>query len=240
MSKLFWLCKWIHEKLELLPLIQYPFELNSLPKNGIYFFYEKGEYWGHGGNKNRIVRIGTHKKENFRTRINDHYNLNSLEINFSVNDSKPSDRSIFRKNIGRALLNDKHDKYIKIWEISFMEKKNKEKFSQLRDIQKEILLEQRISEILRNNFSFKYIIIENEEKRIGSKGLERALIGTVARCYLCRPSSNWLGKKSPIREISRGKLWEVQHLKNYDITNEDKISIIRAIKKTKEFIRSNS
>ena len=42
-------CKWLHEQLEQLPLIRYPFNPNDLPENGIYFFYEEGETWGHGG-----------------------------------------------------------------------------------------------------------------------------------------------------------------------------------------------
>jgi hypothetical protein len=39
----------------------------------IYFFYEDGEFWGHGGNRLRIVRIGTHKDGNFRSRIKEHF-----------------------------------------------------------------------------------------------------------------------------------------------------------------------
>ena len=36
-------CDWLHKKIEELPLIKYPFNLEDLPKNGIYFFYEKDE-----------------------------------------------------------------------------------------------------------------------------------------------------------------------------------------------------
>ena len=66
-------CEWLHNQLKNLPLIKYPFRLEDLPKNGIYFFYEKGEVWGHGGKNPRIVRVGTHKGDNFRSRINDHF-----------------------------------------------------------------------------------------------------------------------------------------------------------------------
>jgi hypothetical protein len=65
------LCGWLREQLERLPLTKYPFNLNQLPRNGIYFFYEKGETWGHHGSKPRIVRIGTHKSNNFRSRARD-------------------------------------------------------------------------------------------------------------------------------------------------------------------------
>lgn len=57
-------CRWLHETLEDF-LIKYPFNVKLLSFNGIYFFYEEGEFWGHGGNKLRIVRIGTHRHKNF-------------------------------------------------------------------------------------------------------------------------------------------------------------------------------
>ena len=104
--------KWLHEILEELPLIKYPFELKLLPLNGIYFFYEKGQIWGHGGNKLRIVRIGTHKGNNFRNRIAEHYLFNVRKMNFNIDSPKPSDRSIFRKNIGRAFLYKNGDPYL--------------------------------------------------------------------------------------------------------------------------------
>ncbi|MEW6181487.1 MAG: hypothetical protein AB1522_16360 [Chloroflexota bacterium] len=113
-------CKWLHEKLEELPLIKYSFKLELLPENGIYFFYEIDEIWGHGGDKLRIVRVGTHKGNNFRSRISEHFLINEKKMNFDENSPKPSDRSIFRKNIGRAILNKKKDPYLKVWEIDFL------------------------------------------------------------------------------------------------------------------------
>jgi hypothetical protein len=68
-----------------LQLIRYPFDINKLlPNNGVYFFYEDGEVWGHGSadddtnnnNKPRIVRIGTHKDGNFKSRISEYFLLN--------------------------------------------------------------------------------------------------------------------------------------------------------------------
>ena len=97
-------CRWLHDQLEELPLFRFPFKLEQLPLNGIYFFYEGGETWGHGGNeiRQRIVRIGTHRDGNFRPRIKEHFLLNHSRMEFDKNRSKPSDRSIFRKHIGRA------------------------------------------------------------------------------------------------------------------------------------------
>jgi len=131
------LCKWLHEQLEELPLIRFPFKLEYLPDNGIYFFYEDGEIWGHGGNKLRIVRIGTHKDGNFKNRISEHYILNEHWMGFDKSRPKPSDRSIFRKNLGRALLNKDNDDYLKIWNIDFFLNKNRRIWRHKRDVEKE-------------------------------------------------------------------------------------------------------
>ncbi len=65
-------CKIIHEILESLPECDYKKPNSKLPINGIYFFYEDGEFYVDGNEKRkRIVRIGTHRVDgNFRNRIN--------------------------------------------------------------------------------------------------------------------------------------------------------------------------
>src|SRR3970282_701015 len=113
-------CKWLHEELESLPLVRHPFDLEELPENGIYFFYERGEVWGHGAEKARIVRVGTHREGNFRSRIAGHFLLDESRMVFDRTQSPPHDRSIFRKHIGRALLAKNNDPYLEIWNIDFM------------------------------------------------------------------------------------------------------------------------
>ncbi len=113
------LCRWLHEQLEQLPTFQYPFNLDVLPENGIYFFYEKGESWGHGGTKPRVVRVGTRKDGNLRKRLAEHFLLDERKMSFDASKPAPRERSIFRKNIGRALLNQRKDEYLKIWELDF-------------------------------------------------------------------------------------------------------------------------
>lgn len=58
-------------------------------ENGIYIFFENGEIYK---DLDRIVRVGTHRSDNrLKNRLRDY--------------SKPNkDGSIFRKNIGRAIL----------------------------------------------------------------------------------------------------------------------------------------
>jgi len=228
-------CKWLHEQLEQVPLTKYPFNVEQLPRNGIYFFYEKGETWGHGGDKPRIVRIGTHKANNFRSRIKEHFLLDERKMNFDSVGQAPKDRSIFRKNIGRALLNKHGSRYLKIWEIDFTSRNNREKYSHLRNIEYEKSIETQVTLALRNNFSFRFILVEEETERMGTKGLESRLIGTVAQCSLCQPSNSWLGKHSPKMEIRRSGLWLVQHLSSSPITIEEKNLISIAITRTKRY-----
>jgi hypothetical protein len=223
------LCRLLHEQIEQQPLIRYPFKLHRLPRNGIYFFYEDGEIWGHGGNKPRIVRVGTHRDGNFRSRIAEHYLLSESKMKFDEDKAKPSDRSIFRKNIGRALLNRRGDSYLSIWEIDYMYRKKRALFRHLRDIKREKKVESEITEILRNNFSFRYIKIERQKERMGKSGLESRLVGTIARCRLCEPSKNWLGNHSPKEKIRMSGLWLVQHLGADEIDGDDEKTISEAI-----------
>ena len=230
------LCKWLHEQLEKLPIIKFPFTLEELPENGIYFFYEKDEIWGHGGNKLRIVRIGTHKDGNFRSRVKEHYLLDESKMNFDRDMPKPSDRSIFRKNIGRALINRNGINYLQTWEIDFTTRENRQLYGNIRNIDIERRIESMITTTLREKFYFRFIIIDSQLERMGSKGLESSLIGTVASCKLCKPSDNWLGKHSPKKEIRESGLWLVQHLKANGINENDKETILEAISRTREWI----
>jgi len=206
-------CRQLHEQLQSLPLIKYPFELEDLPENGIYFFFEIGEIWGHGGNQERIVRIGSHRQGNFRSRISEHFLLNEMNMDFNKDKPKPSDRSIFRKNIGRALLWRDGDEYVSIWEKDFTTRANKDAYGHLRNIDKEKKIETEITKIIRENFSFRYIVVDEQAARLGKNGLEKKYIETVSGCRECRPSENWLGQFSPLEKIRNSGMWLVQYVK---------------------------
>ena len=255
------LCRWLHQKLESLPLMRFPFDISKLPDNDgtIHFFYEEGENSTHINNDNdsknssisitkakpRIVRLGIpHKEGNFRSTISEHFLLNELKMmNFTISNAKPSDRSIFRKNIGRALLNKENDYYQKIWEIDFTIRENCNNYGIMRNIQKEKEIESTITKILREKFSFRFIPFDESQakKRIGRSGIEESkLIGIVASCNLCKASANWLGKYSPILKIRNGKLWlseeegeeggeEEQYLNSPGLTEKEREEFENAI-----------
>jgi len=230
------LCEWLHRQLEQLPSVKFPFRLEQLPRNGIYFFYENNEIWEHNGNKPRVVRIGTHRDGNFRSRIKEHYLLEESKMNFDRKNSKPSDRSIFRKNIGRAILNRDKDDYIKIWEIDFTSRRNRELLGYKRNIDKERSMESTITKILRNKFFYRFFLIEHQIERMGSQGLESSLIGTLAGCKKCRPSIKWLGNHSPKKQIQESGLWLVQHLRANGINENDRNVVLNSIEKTENLI----
>src|SRR5207247_1577594 len=138
-----------------LPEVRWPFDYDHLPRNGIYFFCEKGEIWGHGGNSPRIVRVGTHREGNFRSRMADHYVINQRKMEFNRNQPAPKDRSIFRKNIGRAILHRDCDPYEAIWNIDFTTLASRQMNGSHRDPAKEKQIEADVTHILRELFTFR-------------------------------------------------------------------------------------
>jgi len=96
-------CENLHKWANSLAVFTFPFDETRIPANGIYLLFEKGEK-AHGGR--RIVRIGTHTgKDQLRSRLRQHF----------LTENK--DRSIFRKNIGRAFLNQADDEFLEKWEL---------------------------------------------------------------------------------------------------------------------------
>lgn len=198
-------CRDLHEALECLPMITHPFDYDDMPNAGVYFFYEKGEVCKFGGEKPRIVRAGTHNKDNFRSRMHDHY-IPDSKMNLDVRKSPPHDRSIFRKNLGRAILNKEHNPYLKVWDIYFTTKKNRETMWHLRNVDEDKRGEAEVSRLLQEKFSFRFVMMGNERERKGSAGIESKIIGTLFRCPCCCSSDSWLGRHSPIDKIRESGL----------------------------------
>jgi hypothetical protein len=123
-----------------------------------------------------------------------------------------------------------------VWEIDFTSRLAREKSSQLRDIQIEKRIEEEVTQVIRENFSFRFIEMEKQLQRMGRQGLESRLIGTIAHCGLCGPSSTWLGRHSPRRKIQESGIWLVHYLNAQPISEQDRDVIHRAVGK-QEHIR---
>ena len=188
-------CNKLHNLFNNSKRLKFPFKEEDIPLNGIYILFEKDEC-AHGGD--RIVRIGSHTGINqLISRLKQHF----------VNENK--DRSIFRKNIGRALLNKSKDSFLEQWELDLTSKKAKEKNRHLIDLNKQKEVEKKVTEYIQNNFSFAVLKIDDKKKRLES---ESKLISTVSLCKECGPSKNWLGLFSPKEKIVKSGLWLVNEL----------------------------
>ena len=213
--------KWLKEKIKVSKIYHtihqwfngmkkhsFPFNEQEIPKNGIYILFEKGEL---AHSTNRIVRIGTHTGNNkLRSRLKEHF----------VNENK--DRSIFRKNIGRALLNKDNDPFIEQWEKDLTTKNERTLHSNSVDFNKQKEIEKRVTEYIQDNFSFVIFQIDNKDKRLE---LESKIISTVSLCDECNPSQNWLGLSSPKEKIRKSGLWLVNNLWKTPLSENDLIEL---------------
>jgi hypothetical protein len=189
------LCNALHRWANQLPAFTFPFNNKDIPLNGIYLLFEHGET-GHGAR--RIVRVGTHTgKDQLRSRLWQHF------------ENENKDRSIFRKNIGRALLAKDNDPFLAQWELDLTTKDAKEKHSASIDFKKQETTEQHVSKRLQNSFSFVVVQVDDPAQR---KLFESRIISTLSHCAACEPSSNWLGLHSPKQKIRESGLWLEQEL----------------------------
>ncbi len=202
------LCHELHRLFNKLERFWFPFDEKKIPFNGIYILFETNEK-AHG--VDRIVRIGTHTGNNqLRSRLKQHF----IEEN--------KDRSIFRKNIGRALLNRENDTFLKQWEWDLTTKKAKDTYDHLVDYSKQKEIERKVSNYIQVYLSFVVFKVEKKEDRLS---LESKIISTVSLCKDCKPSNNWLGLNSPKRKIQENGLWLVNELCKEPLSEEGLIEL---------------
>jgi|HubBroStandDraft_6_1064221.scaffolds.fasta_scaffold337595_1 hypothetical protein len=200
-------CEAIHDFVNRLPTLRFPAS-TMLPTDGIYFIFEADET-GHGAR--RIVRVGSHTGHgNLPKRLAEHMKANK-------------DRSIFRKNLGRAFLNRSNDVFLKQWDWDLTSKEKKDQLSHLLDIERQQAIETLITDYVVANLSFAVISVADMRSRLL---LESALIATIARCRHCGTSARWLGNHSPVAAIRSSGLWLKQHL-NGNIINEQQLHALR-------------
>lgn len=194
------LCVRLHSLLTRLP--RYTWEqIDRIPfSNGIYILFEKGElYQG----MERIVRVGTHTAPNrLKRRLQDHF----IQENH--------DGSIFRKNIGKAILNAYQDPYLAVWTLDTSKAENK----QYLDPVKNKDTEQRVSKYLREHFTFTAFPVDTSQERLR---LEEAIIATLSHATDFGPCSRWSGQYSPEPEIRESGLWLKQGLTGTPMTEPE-------------------
>ena len=189
------ICNKIHKIFNGIKRLKVPFNIQEIPLNGIYILFEKGEL-AHGGD--RIVRVGTHTgNDQLPSRLQQHF----------INENK--DRSIFRKNIGRALLNKDKNTFLEKWELDLTTKQSKEKYSSQIDFNKQKEIENQVTKYMQDNFSFIVFEVKGKDKRLE---FESKIISTISACEECKPSKNWLGLFSTKDKIKKSGLWLVNEL----------------------------
>jgi hypothetical protein len=207
------LCHALHHLVDQLKIHTFPFDPELFPKNGVYVLLEKGEK-AHG--VNRIVRIGTHTgKDQLRSRLSQHF----------VSENK--DRSIFRKNIGRALLNQNADSFLRDWNLDLTTAAARRMHGAHIDSKKQQTVEQQVTAYMRSNFRFVVFRINDKEQRLR---WESRIISTVARCEECKPSPQWLGQFSSKQKIVESGLWQVNELYKKPFSESEFVEFEQRIK----------
>lgn len=192
---------------------KFPFKQreDEIPRNGIYIIFEKDEVFQ---NIDRIVRVGTHTGDKqLRSRLDQHF----------VKENK--NRSIFRKNIGRCLLNKDNSQYLNLWELDVTSRADREKNLKLLDLEFEKKIEKKISEYIQNNLSFCVFQVDTKEQRLF---WESRIISTLAGSNELIPSNEWLGNYSTKEKIKASGLWQVNELYN-EMMTEQEFEILKAI-----------
>ncbi len=164
-------------------------------ENGIYLIFETGET---NKGTDRIVRVGTHRADNrLKRRLRDHYLV------------KNKDGSIFRKNIGLAMLNKNQDEFLDVWRLNTSNPEiKKENIDRLNPAYKEEI-EERVSDYLKNNTEFVCIEVNSEKERLR---IEEGLLTILCGNEKFKASDDWLGNYHPDSEIRESYLWNKQGL----------------------------
>ena len=182
--------------------------ISEIPfRNGIYIFFEKGEKYGE---LDRIVRVGTDNGQNqLISRLKQHL----------VKENK--DRSVFRKNIGRAILSKTDNPLISYWNIDFTTKKNKELFYNEEKAEECKKIEKQISEFMNEKLSFVVFPIQTKEERLR---FEKAIISSLYNCADFTASENWLGNYVPETRgtrVKKARMWLSQGLHAKPLTDRE-------------------
>jgi hypothetical protein len=170
----------IHRLAWSLARYRYPPPPSGLPENGIYLMFEDTEITSEGP---RIVRVGIHRGQGRLRR----------RLAYHVADRRGS--SVFRRHVGRALLNRAGADPDEIARWCDRTKPMPE-------------WEERTTAYISGNVSYCCIRVDDLAERAA---LEKWLIGTLSAQPLAAPSTEWLGRSAD-EAISKSGLWNKQHV----------------------------
>lgn len=198
------ICSKLHHLFAAGKRYNFPFNEAEIPRNGIYILFEKGET---AHDVERIVRVGTHTGDDrLVSRVKEHFSKEN------------KDRSIFRRNIGRAILAKRNDPFLKQWNWDLTTRSNKERLLPLLDIKKQKQTEKEVTNYIREHFTFTVFEVLSKVDRLE---LESKIISTISLCQDCKPSNSWLGNSSPVAKIRASGLWLIQGLYRTPLDEDD-------------------
>lgn len=181
---------------------------SSLPKRGVYFFCEPGEFRGGQSGVRRIVRVGTHavsagSKSTLRGRLKQHLGTRPGGGNHRG--------SIFRLHVGAALLG-RDEIQLATWGVGSSAP------PAVRDSEAgraaEAAWEKRVSEYI-GGMSVFWVDVPDEPSPQSDRSLiERNAIALLSNKFapIDKPSGGWLGRFSPRQEIRDSALWNLNYV----------------------------
>jgi hypothetical protein len=193
-------CARIHAALSGLPIRR---SIDGVPSDGLYFFYEDGEINSHDGGP-RIVRVGNHPRSvgGLRNRLRNHYSGNK-------------NGSVFRKLLGGALIRRRnpHDPCLLPGPgQGHWERQDERTCSRCKPV------EQEVSRLLKEHFSFRCVRIVDRTER---NRFEQLLIASLPRCPGCKASATWLGQHAHSLKVRQSGLWNSDFIDSMPLTSSE-------------------
>jgi hypothetical protein len=181
----------------------------GLPRQGVYFFFEEGEYLK-DSNCFRVVRVGTHAvqakaKTILHQRLYNHKGTRNLAGDHRT--------SVFRKLIGQCFIK-RDDRLPDLWDVKG---KMIDKSVRLRERE----LEQLVSAYLQD-MEFTVLEVPGDSSKTNDRAfIERNTISLLSNFYGHSPhksSSKWLGHLTNEPLVQQSGLWNRDHV---DIRDND-------------------
>lgn len=180
----------------------------SLPKRGVYFFSESGEFRTGKRSVRRVVRIGTHalstgSKSTLRGRLKQHLGTRAGGGNHRG--------SIFRLHVGAALLA-RDGTPLPTWGVGSSAPPALTTSEAARAA--EAACEKRVSEYIGGMFVFWVDVPDEAGPQSDRAFIERNAIALLSHRFapMDSASTSWLGRFSPRQEIRNSALWNLNYV----------------------------